>query len=128
MNAQAAAPAPSGANALTEIEDLTKVRFPAGATLIHHDRARDSDALVRAKLRMTVEQWSSFQAALQLHVDAFSEDKRYLLGINDGWWNPAEVAMLPTAQIQLPDAKVLNLGVDRSDPQQLLVYLVWHAT
>jgi hypothetical protein len=126
--ARPATPASSSANALGEVERLTGLRFPEGVVLVRYERASDSDALVRARLTMTPTQWAAFLAALSVAANAFEEEKRYLLGTNEGWWTPKGPAQLPTAQVRRPDAKVLDLGVDRSDPQRLQVYLVWHAT
>lgn len=127
-----AAPGPTsnsgGASALQDIERRTGLQFPAGTQLIRHDLATDSDALLRARLSMTPAQWAAFTASLQLPADAFEEERRYLLGTNDGWWTPKTPAALPTTQVPRPDAKVLNLGVDSSQPAQLQIYLVWHAT
>ena len=86
----ASAPATSKANALHEVERITGLRFPEGVVLLRHERASDSDALVRARLTMTPAQWATFLAALSVPADAFDEEKRYLLGINDGWWTPKD--------------------------------------
>jgi hypothetical protein len=128
VNAPTSAPASSGVSALQQIEQTTGIRFPEGAALLQLARASDSDLLIRAKLAMTPAQWTAFLATLTLPADAFEEEKRYLLGTNDGWWNPKDPTSLPTAQLTLPDAKVLNVGVDRTDPQRLQVYFVWHGT
>jgi hypothetical protein len=121
-------PAGGAVNALGQIEAATGIRLPPGTTVIQHARASDSDALVRARLAMSPEQLSAFLGALSLTNDAFEEDKRYLLGTNDGWWNPKDPAVLPTAQLPLSGAKVLNVGVDRADPQRPQVYFLWHGT
>ena len=114
--------------ALKEIEEFTGVQFPEGATVIRYGREMEFDALVRAKLVLTPSQWQSFLGHLLLDPSAFEEDQRYLLGSNFDWWNPQDAKQLPTVQARLPDAKVLNVGVDQSDPQHLLVFFVWHET
>ena len=58
----------------------------------------------------------------------FSEDKRYLLGPDDDWWDPERPESPPTAQAALPNAEFLNVGVDRSDPARFVLYLMWHQT
>ena len=113
---------------LAEIEKFTGVLFPYGAIVIRHDIDRRSDALVRAKLLVTHAQWQGLLGCARLSPDDFEESRRYLLGTNDGWWNPRDPLLLPTAQQSLPGAKVLNLGIDRSDPEKILVFLMWHAT
>jgi hypothetical protein len=115
-------------DALRRMEAVIGIQLPPGTTVIQHAGASDSDALLRAKLAMGPEQFSTFLSTLSLTTDAFEDDKRYLLGTNDGWWNPEDPAALLTAQLQLRDAEVLNIGVDRTDPQRPLVFLLWHGT
>jgi hypothetical protein len=113
---------------LSEIEKHTGVLFPYGATVLRYDIDLRSDALIRAKLVVTHAQWQGLLGCAKLSPDAFEEAQRYLLGPNDGWWDPKEPRQLPTAQQRLPGVKVLNIGVDRSDPERILVFLMWHAT
>jgi len=128
VNPSSNAAATAGVNALQQIEQFTRVSFPEGATVVQQARTSDSDAILRAKLLMTPAQWTAFVGALALPADAFEEEKRYLLGINDGWWNPKDPTRLPTAQLALPDGKILNVGIDRTDEQRLQVYFIWHGT
>lgn len=58
----------------------------------------------------------------------FTEDKRYLLGPDEGWWDPERPASLPTAQAALPNGEYLNVGADRGDQARIVVYLMWHQT
>ena len=86
------------------------------------------DGLVRAKLAMTPEQWKSFVANTPLAKEEFTEQKRYQLGPDGGDWDPQRKRKLPTAQAELADAKVIYAGVDDSDAERTVVYLVWHET
>src|SRR5262245_48488196 len=65
---------------LAEIQTFTGVLFPYGATVIRYDRDMRSDALIRAKLVVTLAQWQGFLGCAQLTPDAFEEERRYLLG------------------------------------------------
>ncbi len=113
---------------LQEIASFTGLRFPDGITLIRYEREMESDALIRAKFIFTPSQWHSFLNQLPFEPNAFDNEQRYLLGANFDWWNPQDASQLPTAQAHLPDAQVLDVGVDHSDPQHLVVFLVWHRT
>jgi hypothetical protein len=113
---------------LQEIESFTGLRFPKGVTLIHYEREMESDALIRAKFVFTPSQWQSFLSQSPLDPDTFEDEQRYLLGSNFAWWDPQGPEQLPTAQAHLPDARVLNVGVDRSDPQRFVVFFIWHRT
>ena len=113
---------------LQDIETSIAIEFPPGTRLIHVERSTESDALIRAKLVVTPTQWANFVASSPLDPDTFEDGQRYLLGTNVEGWNPQDSATLPTAQAWLPGAKVLNVGVDRSNPEQFLVFLVHHGT
>ena len=113
---------------LQDLETSIGIEFPPGTRLIHVERNSESDALIRAKLAFTPTQWASFVASSPLDHDTFEEGQRYLLGTNVAGWNPQDSATLPTAQAWLPGAKVLDVGVDRSNPDQFLVFLVHHGT
>ncbi len=113
---------------LRNLENSIDISFPEGPTLIRYERVTGSDALIRAKLIFTPGQWARFVNTSPIDRGSFIENKRYLLGTNDGWWNPQDSKALPTIQVLLPDAKVFNVGVDRSDSKAFLVFLVWHGT
>lgn len=113
---------------LKKLEELIGIQFPKGTTLIRYERQTESDALIRAKLTFTSSQWESFVSTSPLNPDIFEEEQRYLLGTNIEWWNPQDSKKLPTAQVWLPNAKVLNVGVDKSNSKEFLVFLVWHGT
>lgn len=86
------------------------------------------DDAVFLKIEFVKEQWDPFLAASPMRDEEFSEERRYLLGPDEGWWDPGRPQALPTAQVYLPRGEVLNMGVDRSDPAKIVVYLMWHQT
>jgi hypothetical protein len=51
-----------------------------------------------------------------------------MLGKNQGDWDSEAPEELPTAQVRLPNANVINLGVDRSRGGQVVVFVFWHET
>ena len=112
---------------LQDLEQAIGITFPEGTRLVRYERVTGSDALVRAKLVFTPSQWAEFIRG-RFDASTFEEEQRYLLGTNVDWWNPRDPKHLPTAQIRLPEAKVLDVGVDRSNPKEFLVFLVWHGT
>ncbi|MEE4379496.1 MAG: hypothetical protein V2J55_18575 [Candidatus Competibacteraceae bacterium] len=113
---------------LNKLATSIGISFPAGTKLIRYDSDFGSDGLIRAKLVFTPAQWTRFVDESPLDPETFEEEQRYLLGTNVEWWNPEDPAELPTAQASLPDAKVLNVGIDRSDPNLITAFLVWHGT
>ncbi len=113
---------------LLEIESFTGLKFPQDTTLIYYEREMESDALIRAKLSFTPSQWETFSKQLPIDPDTFDDEQRYLLGANYKEWNPQDTKQLPTSQVLLPDAQVLDVGVDRTDLEHFVVFLVWHRT
>ncbi|CAD7850575.1 MAG: hypothetical protein [Olavius algarvensis Gamma 1 endosymbiont] len=85
------------------------------------------DALF-VKVAFGTQGWATFVLSPSLAEAYFTEDKRYLLGPDEGRWDPGRPASLPTAQVALPNGEYLNVGVDRGDPARIVVYLMWHQT
>lgn len=113
---------------LDELSDKLGLTFPQGTELLAVSSESGIDDALFAKLSMAPESWSAFLSEVPLTEADFSEDKRYLLGPNDGSWAPEQPSSLPTAQAGLANNEFLNVGVDRSDPARLIVYLMWHQT
>jgi len=110
---------------LAEIDKFTSVLFPYGATVIHYEREMEFDALIRAKLLVAPAQWQGFLGA-RGSSPARSRKSGATFCSNVDWWKPGDTRQLPTAQVRLPGAGVID--VDRSDPQRMPVFLVWHRT
>jgi hypothetical protein len=113
---------------LLEIESYTGLKFPQDSKLIYYEREMESDALIRAKFSFTPSQWQTFSKQLPMDPDTFEDEQRYLLGANSSNWNPQDTKQLPTSQALLPDGQVLDVGVDRTNPERFVVFLVWHRT
>jgi hypothetical protein len=115
-----------------QLERLTKtlaVRFPEGTRVVAM-RGDESgpDHMLQAKLQFPSAGLDAFIASTPLAGELFDDSRRYLLGPDDGWWDPSAPATLPTASAELPGAKVLHLGTDKSDPESVTLYIVCHET
>ena len=114
---------------ITSLSKKIGIALPADTEVLHlSDDDEGIDGMIRAKLSMTPNQWKSVVAATPLSKEEFTEQKRYQLGPDGGDWDPQRKRKLPTAQAELADAKVIYAGVDESDAERTVVYLVWHET
>ncbi|MCP5119956.1 MAG: hypothetical protein GY953_54860 [bacterium] len=113
---------------LDELSGKLGLRFPVDTELLAVTAESGMDDALFVKVAFGVDGWDFFLSHAALSEADFSEDRRYLLGPDDDWWNPEQPASLPTAQAQLPNGEFLNVGVDRSDPARLILYLMWHQT
>jgi hypothetical protein len=113
---------------LTELSSKIGLTFPPGTQVLGVRELRGQDDAILLKVKLGKDQWGSFLASSPFKDKIFSEGKRYLLGPNDDWWNPKQPETLPTAQAALPNAKILNLGVDQKDSTEVIVYVMWHET
>ena len=86
------------------------------------------DSVLAAKLVMPPEAAERLLARVGLTETGLTDRQRYLLGSDRGGYDPDSVPVLPTGQVRLAPGRVLNLGLDRRDPERWVVYLLWHTT
>jgi hypothetical protein len=113
---------------LSELSKRIGLELPAGTELVGSARESGIDEAVRAKIALSPDGWSELLTRAALSETDFTDEKRYLLGKNDGWWDPERVTSLPAAQAEVAPGRFLDLGVDRSESSRILVYLLWHET
>lgn len=114
--------------ALEKVRTVTGLDLPEGTELLGIDDDGAIDSHLSAKLAFAPAALDQLLASLGLAPDAFADTSRYFLGTNQGWWDPETPPALPTAQIELAPGRILNIGIDRRDPQRPIVYLFWHTT
>ncbi len=114
---------------LAQLSTKVGLPFPADTKIlgIRYDQS-GPDGIVFAKLQLEAGQWDAFLATSPFVDEPFEDTKRYVLGPEDGWWDPKTPSLLPTANVNLPGGKVLNLGVDQSDNGVATLYLLYHET
>jgi hypothetical protein len=113
---------------LSAVGSKMNLTFPADTRLLGVNESHGIDDAVFLKVEISAAAWPKFLASSPFREGDFAEDKRYLLEPDQDWWDPSAPQKLPTAQTYLPGAKVLNMGVDKSNSQEVVVYLFWHAT
>jgi hypothetical protein len=113
---------------MTTLAERTGLVFPKGVKVLGAKDESGLDGAIFAKLELSPEQWRDLLAASPLAEEQFSDSSRYLLGPDDGWWDPKKPQSLPTAQSRLERGGVLNIGVDRTNAAAFVVYVLWHQT
>ncbi len=114
--------------ALKKIRTITGLALVGDPEVLGLEEDGAIDSSLSAKLAFAPAALEQFLASLALAPDAFAETRRYFLGTNQGWWDPETPPALPTAQTELAPGRILNIGIDRRDPQRPVVYLFWHTT
>jgi hypothetical protein len=113
---------------LAAIAQRIGLTFPPSARLLSTSSSRGLDDSISLKVEMSASDYDGFIAASPLAGEAFVAEKRFLLGKNSGDWDPESPGQLPTAQVRLPNANVINLGCDRSRSDVTVAYIFWHET
>lgn len=114
--------------ALEKIRTVTGLSLPEETEVLGIEEGGAIDSHLAAKLALAPPALEQWLASLPLVPDAFEDARRYFLGTNQGWWDPETPAALPTAQMELAPGRILNIGIDRADPERAVVYLFWHTT
>ena len=104
------------------------LQFPASTRLIGVRRSHGMDDIVRVKLEMASRELPFLVAQTQIDPAAFYPGTRGLLGSDKDFWDPHQAPAIRTGQAKRPDARALNLGIDDSQPDVAVVYLVEHGT
>ena len=118
----------SGSNGidLAKWETRMQVRFPNGATPTGIQMETGMDNAVYLKVQMPAAAWPRFVETSPVNPLDLSDEKRFFLGPDNGWWDPGQRKKVPTGQASLPDGSVLNMGVYSDGTDRVDVYLMWH--
>jgi hypothetical protein len=116
------------ADNLGEIGQELGLTIPPSARLLYSHRESGMDDRVTLKVEMKAADWPAFLAGTPVRADGFRPGTRGFLGQDDGAWNPHKASQLRTAQAVLPGQRMLNIGVDDSQPEVVIVYIVNHGT
>ena len=103
------------------------VRFPASAKFIGIRRQEGGmDSSFEVKVEIPAADWPGFLASTPIDPKEFGPGGRGLVGGDAGFWDPHQAKNLRTAQADLPDKRVLNIGYDDSRGNLIVVYVVNH--
>lgn len=113
---------------LSEWETTMHVKFPPGTEALGLMKLEERDSLVRLKVKMPAAAWPEFLGNAPIDEQDLTDKRRFFLGPDEEWWDPSKPASLPTAQARLANGSVVNIGVDQSGGETVIVYLLWHET
>lgn len=116
------------ANLKSKLQEAAGITLPADAVVDHYEKVSGSDLLIRSQLSLDKSSFANWLASLQLQMEDFADEKRYLLGPDAGWWDPSSRDILPTAQVMFDNGTVLNLAYQEIGENRLKVFLVFHGT
>ena len=85
-------------------------------------------SLAQAKLRMNRSAYDVFRQRCPIKDEAFRPGPRGLITQDRGFWDPRKAKNLRTGQAHLPGATALNVGLDESNPDAVVVYIQYHGT
>jgi hypothetical protein len=125
---ESTAPQAPTAEEMRQIEQETHLKFPPSHRVLMWEAGGRQDAYVRMKLEIATTDWPAFIAASPFRDQPLREDARGFLGTDQGDWDPGHVAHLLKGQVELPDARFLNVGADTSRPSVVVLYLFWFET
>jgi hypothetical protein len=113
---------------LSQLSQALGLEFPPSARLIGVLRSNGMDDAVRVKLEIATQEFPDFLARTQMDVASFRPGTRGMLGQDKGFWDPHQSKSLRTGQVARPTARSLNLGIDDSRADRVVVYLMEHGT
>ena len=113
---------------LSQLSQALGLEFPASTRLIGVLRSNGMEDAVRVKLEMAAKEFPDFLARTQIDPASFRPGTRGMLGPDKGFWDPHQSKSLRTGQASRPSARSLNVGIDDSRADQVVVYLMEHGT
>jgi hypothetical protein len=116
------------ADSKNHLESITGIPLPQNTQVLHWEEVSGSDKLVRAVLAMGRADFHQWTSGYNLAADDFSNERRYLLGPNTGWWDVNIPSSLPTAQIMFDNSTALNVAYTETSNDQFKVYWLFHGT
>lgn len=103
------------------------VPLPATARVLGVRRTRGMDDAIFAKIEISEAEWSHLRTVPPLGGVELVPESRAYLEPDDGWWDPTTRPSLRAAQIALPGARFLNVGIDHG-AHSVVLYLMNHGT
>jgi hypothetical protein len=122
-----ASPLPS-ADDLRDAERETGLTFPESTRVLVWRADKGHNRSLEIKFEMANADWPAFLSASPFRDQPLREDAPAHLGVDHGPWGPYQVAHLLKGEFRTSDAHDLNLGADKSRPDVVVVYVVWHET
>lgn len=114
---------------ISELGRDVGLKLPSSGRVLGLRRERGIDDAVLAKIELPASEWKKIASQPPLDsAELKSENKAYLPD-DDGWWDPNRAPSLRAAQIQMPEARVLNIGVvEPTKAGTVVLYIMNHGT
>lgn len=112
---------------IIQFEKITGLKLPSDAQMINFSNSGGIDEITKAKMKIPISDFEKWISTYALEITHFSDDRRYLLGQNQDWWDPLNPKTLPTAQVNFENGTTLNIGYNEVEPKVMIIYLVFHS-
>jgi hypothetical protein len=113
---------------MRQIEAQANVRFPTTVRVRAWHEERGIDAYFEIKFELPAPDWPTFLSSSPFRAVALDAKHRGDLGPDHGDWDPSKPPGLVAAQVELPGAKYVTLGVDAARRDVIVAYLVYFTT
>ncbi|ARU54501.1 hypothetical protein OLMES_0397 [Oleiphilus messinensis] len=114
---------------LTALGNQWHLSFPRNISILgfyKEDDGRAMDSMVQLLLKMDAQDVEQFISDSPFANLELSNENRGKLGADYKWWQPSKVANLRSAQVNLNNGEVLNIGIDSSLKDKAVIYLFWY--
>lgn len=121
-------PSAATAEQVSHFGDRVGIAFPVAATPVAYMETRGMDDSLWLQMQMSTSDLQEFLATPPLDEVNLSDEKNEIVlhAFHQFWTSPP--SRYRSAQIQLPNARVLNILIDETDSEKVIVYVQWHET
>lgn len=102
--------------------------FTPGTRIVGVHRESGGDNAVFAKLEVPKTEFEQFWASTHIDRASMRSNERGMLGSDFEFWDPQKARTLATDQVELAGARWMNIGVDESRADVIVVYVLVHGT
>ncbi len=108
--------------------DRMRVTFPKSTRPIGIWYQYSRDDAICLKVEIAKSDLEAFIGESLFFEDELEDGWRFILEPNRGWWDPGKARTLKAGQADLPNGEFLNIGVDDSFDDKVVIYLQWNET
>jgi hypothetical protein len=112
---------------IAEFTANARITLPPSAEAIGWREERGMDDALWLQVKMPAEELSAFLERSPFESAKWHSGDKYSLSQFDQFWTTPPVRYR-SAHESLPNARVLNILIDESDDEEVVVYLMWHET
>jgi len=115
---------------LAEIGKMMHVTFPDGTKVLGLlEEPGGIDRAIHLKVEFAAKDLEEFVKKSPFVDSKFSTTGRLVTDLKEvSWWRPESVKAFRSAQVRLPEAKILNILIDLDRSDKVTVFLMWFST